>query len=202
MKPRLVFLFIVILMLPSYGFAQGIGRGVELTLTSPKLVLIEPGAIVTASCLVSNRTDADVELDENLDLPMQPEGWRPAIAYKRSISLAAGEQKVQLVTFIVPRKCPAGTYTVTYSMINRNTAEPAAVESFSIVVKPVVKLDAVIEDKPELVLAGEAYDVSMRLINNGNSDVSMKMTARGALPNSPSSWIRYRSSSPREALFP
>jgi hypothetical protein len=180
MKPRYIILFIVLLLLPSYGFAQGIGHGVELTLTSPKLVLVEPGKIVTASYLVSNRTDAGVELDENLDLPMQPEGWQPAIAYKRSISLAAGEQKVQLVTFIVPRKYPAGTYNATYSMINRNTAEIAAVESFSIVVKPVVKLDAVIEDKPELVLAGEAYDVRMRLINNGNSDVSMKMIARSS----------------------
>jgi hypothetical protein len=84
MKPRFLIPLIAILMLPSYGFAQGIGRGVELTLTSPKLVLIEPGAIVTASCLVSNRTDADVELDENLDLPMQPEGWRPSPTNARS----------------------------------------------------------------------------------------------------------------------
>ncbi|MFA4947009.1 MAG: hypothetical protein WC674_00680, partial [Candidatus Krumholzibacteriia bacterium] len=97
MKPRFIILFIMLLLLPSYGFAQGIGRGVELTLTSPKLILVEPGKIVTASYLVSNRTDGTVELDENLDLPTQPEGWQPAIAYKRSISLAAGEQKVQLV---------------------------------------------------------------------------------------------------------
>jgi hypothetical protein len=180
MKPRFSILFLAILMLASRGFAQGMGHRVELTLTSPGLVLVEPGKIVTASYLLTNRTDRTVELDENLVLPMQPEGWQPAIAYKRSINLAPGEQKVQLVTFIVPRKYPAGTYSVTYSMIDRATAEPAAIESFSIVVKPVVKLDAVIESKPELVLAGEPYDVSMRLINNGNSDVSMKMTARSS----------------------
>ena len=181
MKSRFIILFLIALVsLPSRGFAQGKGHGVEITLTSPKLILVEPGKIVTASYLVSNRTDGSVELDENLDLPMQPEGWQPAIAYRRSINLAPGEQKVQLVTFIVPRRYPAGTYTVTYSMIERNTAELAAIESFSIVVKPVVKLDAVIESKPEIVLAGEPYDVSMRLINNGNSDVSMKMTARSS----------------------
>jgi hypothetical protein len=178
MKPRFAILLVMMLLLPSRGFAQGRGHIVDLTLTSPRLVLAEPGTIVTASYLVSNRTDGVVELDENLDLPTRPEGWQPAIAYKRLIILAAGEQKVQLVTFIVPKKYPAGTYGVTYSMTDRRSAEIAAVESFSIVIKPVVKLDAVIESKPEIVLAGEAYDVRMLLINNGNSAVTMKMVAK------------------------
>jgi hypothetical protein len=177
MKTQTIVLACVLLFLPMQGSAQGKGHGVELELTSPKLIEVEPGKIVTASYLVSNRTGTTVDLVERLDLPSELEGWQPVIEYQRPIVLAASERKVQLVTFVVPKNHPAGKYTITYSIIERASGGVAATETFSIVVKSVVRIDAVIENKPDIVLAGDEYNVRVRLVNNGNSSVSMKARA-------------------------
>jgi len=181
MSGRLIIITCCLLIaIPMTGFAQGKGRGIELTLTSPKLVEVEPGRIVTASYLVSNRTTGDADLVERLDPALSARGWQSIISYERPIQLAAGTQSVQLVTFIVPRNCPAGKYEIGYSVLTHEPSEIVATETFSVVVKPVMKLDAVVEDKPNVVIAGDEYRVDMRLINNGNSAVTMKTTAKSS----------------------
>jgi hypothetical protein len=177
MKTQAIAIAFLLLFLPMRGSAQGGGHSAELELTSPRLIEVEPGKIVTASYLVSNRTQTTVDLMEHLDLPSKLGGWQPVVEYQRPIVLAAGERKVQLVTFIVPRNYAAGKYTIAYSIIDRASSSVVATETFSIVVKSIVKIDAVIENKPEIVLAGDEYNVLVRLINNGNSSVSMKARA-------------------------
>jgi hypothetical protein len=167
-----------IIALSSLCHAQGIGHGIELRLTSQKLIEVEPGKILTGSFMISNRTAADIEVLESLVLPTIPEGWQPVIDYERRIVLGAGEEALRLVTLLVPAKCPAGEYEIIYSLIDLSNKEAFSSEAFSVIVVPVIKLDAVIEEKPEIVTAGDEYDVKLRLVNKGNSSASLHMQAR------------------------
>lgn len=166
-------------LLPSSVLAQGKGYGIEARLTSQKLIEAEPGKIVTGSYLISNSTGRDVELVESLNLPVLPEKWQPLAAYEHPIILGSSKQKVRLVTFVVPRSCPAGKYEVVYSLTDRTRAEIKAVERFSVLVLPVVKFEALVEYKPEVVMAGDDYKVRLRLVNNGNSTTAMKLNVKG-----------------------
>jgi len=157
---------------------QGIGHGVELRLTSQKLMEVAPGKIITGSFIISNRTTDDIEIMEILELPTIPEGWQPVIDYERSVVLGRGEETLRLITLLVPDDCPAGRYEVVYSLTDLGGARVLAREAFSIIVRPVVKLDAKIEEKPEIVMAGDEYHVKMRLENTGNSTASLRLTAR------------------------
>jgi len=180
MKARIISALIYLFLLPSISLAQGSGHGIEVRLTSQKLIEIEPGKIVTGSYLVSNKMGREIELLESLDLPTVPEGWQSIIAYERLIKLGVNEQKVRLVTFMVPRNCPTGKYEITYSLTDQRRAEIKATETFFVVVLPVVKIDAIVENKPEVVIAGEKYEVCLRLVNKGNSMTSMRLEAKGS----------------------
>ena len=59
----------LLLCLGSFALPQGKGHGVEVRITSPKIVTVEPGRIVTASFLVKNNTDKEEEFFESLKLP-------------------------------------------------------------------------------------------------------------------------------------
>ena len=169
----IVCLFLSVLV----GRVEGQGHGIEVRLTSQKLIEVEPGKIVIASYVVSNGTGSDVELYEKLKLPEAPEGWRTVNCEEQLIMLGVNEQKVRLMTFIVPKSCPPGKYEVTYSLYDRKHIVLMAQETFSVVVLPIVKFDTLIEKKPEVVLAGDEYNVRMRLTNRGNSTTEMKLVA-------------------------
>lgn len=176
----LVCLFLSVLA----GRVEGQGHGIEVRLTSQRLIEVEPGKIVVASYVVSNGTGSDVELYEKLELPEAPERWRTVYCEEQLIMLGVNEQEVRLTTFIVPKNCPPGKYEVTYLLYGRRHIELIAEETFSVVVLPVVKFDTLIEEKPDVVLAGDEYNVRMRLINRGNSTTEMKLVA-SASPDYP-----------------
>jgi hypothetical protein len=180
MSTRTIVALMFLLLVPSIGVAQDEGRGVELVLTSQRLIEAEPGKIVTASYLITNRTGREQDLYEKLGLPVVPDGWKPLAAFERPIFLGIDAQKVQLVTFIIPKDCPAGRYDVLYSLIDRRFNGIKSEETFTVVVSPVVKIDAVVEDKPDMVMAGDSYRVRMRLVNKGNNATTVRVEATGS----------------------
>ncbi|UCG12807.1 MAG: hypothetical protein JSU72_20440, partial [Deltaproteobacteria bacterium] len=165
-------------LMPALGLAQGIGHGVEVRLTSPELIEVEPGKIVTGSFLISNTAGRRVELEETLELPHVVPQWRPLIPYSQPILLGIDETRVRLVTFLVPKECPPGRYDISYSVFERGRSGIEVRESFSVVVLRIIKLDATIEERPEIVTAGDEYKVRLRLANGGNSRTEMRVEAR------------------------
>jgi hypothetical protein len=180
MKSTSIATLCCLVLLTTACHSQGIGHGVELRFTSQKMIEVEPGRIVTGSLMISNKTSRDIEIVESLTLPTIPEGWQPVIDYEGPIYLGAGEETLRLITLLVPSKCPAGRYDIIYSLTDLRGSEALALETFSVVVLPVIKLDAVIEEKPEIVVAGDEYRVRLRLLNNGNSATSLLMQAKAS----------------------
>lgn len=180
MSTKITISLIFLLLIPTIGYSQGEEHGIEIVLTSQRLIEVEPGNIITGSYLITNRTGHELELIEKLELPVMLEGWQPLMAYERPVLLGIGRQKVQLVTFLIPKDCPDGKYEITYSLVDRRYQEVKGVEKFTVVVKPIVKFDAIIEDQPEIVMAGDTYNVRLRLVNTGNSTTPMRLEAKGS----------------------
>ena len=81
MNTRIYVLLVVLLLVPAVGRTQGEEHGLDIVLTSQRLIEAEPGKIITGSYLVTNRTGRELELYERLELPVVPEGWQPLAAY-------------------------------------------------------------------------------------------------------------------------
>jgi len=176
-------LFSFFLFFLSYSFTNGEvkGHGVGVRLTSPKLAEIEPGKIITGSFLVSNNTDREEVFFEELKLPL---GWQVIAPQGIPFKLEDREQEVRIVAFSVPVTSPAGSYQVTYSVRSQRDYGITDSDTFSIVVLPVLKLQIVVEDKPEAVIAGEMYKARAKLINRGNSKIRIKIEPK-AVPDFP-----------------
>ncbi|MGB2804411.1 MAG: hypothetical protein WBD64_05900 [Candidatus Zixiibacteriota bacterium] len=172
MKKLLIFLSCFLPLSFSHGLAQDKGHGVEVRSTSPELLEIEPGKIVSASFLVSNRTRDEEEFYEKLTLPV---GWQEIVSDDLPFKLKSGEQRVRIFAFLVPLTSPAGRYSIGYSVRSQRDYFITDEDTLSVVVVPVVKLEIVVEDRPEAVIAGEAYVVKLRLLNRGNSKTDVKL---------------------------
>lgn len=145
--------------------AQAQTDRIEARLTSPALIDTTPGKIVTASFLLSNHTASDQEFVEELLLPA---GWQQIAPTPIPFSLKGKAQHVRLVAFAVPNACPSGRYHIKYIARSRTDHSLGDGGSFSVVVLPFSRLELVLEDKPQMVIAGEAYSVKVRLANRGN----------------------------------
>ena len=172
MKKLLVFLFCFLPLSFPRCLAQDKGHGVEVRSTSPELLEIEPGKIVSVSFLVSNQTWDEEEFYGKLTLPA---GWQEIVSDQLPFRLEAGEERVRVFAFLVPRTSPAGRHSIGYSVRSQREYAVTDEDTLSVVVVPVVKLEIMVDDKPEAVIAGEACVVRLRLLNRGNSKTDVKL---------------------------
>jgi hypothetical protein len=172
MKRIFVPLLCFFLLLFSVSSAEDRGHGVEVRSTSPELLETQPGKIVTGSFLVSNHTEREEELFEKLTLPA---GWQEIVSDEFTLKLKAEEQQVRVVAFLVPRSSPAGRYQISYSVRSQRDLNIADSDTIAVVVLPVIKLEILVEEKPEVVIAGEAYEVRLRLISKGNCKIDVRL---------------------------
>ncbi len=159
-------------------FAETAGYGVQVRLNSFELQEIEPGKIASVSFLVSNRTESDEEFLQRLILP---EGWQEIVPSDLSVKLKAEEEEVFIFAFLVPHTSPPGKYSVCYSIQSQSDYSITGSDSLSVAVLPVLKLELLAEDKPGMVVAGQAYEIGIRLINRGNSTTRIRLQAQSSL---------------------
>ncbi|MGA1875952.1 MAG: hypothetical protein ACMUIA_10125 [bacterium] len=148
----------------------GHSGGLEVTLTSPNMIETRPGNIITASFVVLSSLAREEHLFEGLTLPPD---WQMIIPQESPLTIKAGEHLIRLITFLVPATCQAGRYKITYFLQSRRDYDLYAEISFSVIVLPVIKLETVIEKKPQVVIAGDTGTVALRLVNKGNSGVTI-----------------------------
>ncbi len=157
--------------------ALGQPDGGEARITSDRLVQVSPGKIVTAGILIANRGDADADYEEQLVLPA---GWRQISPQAAPIRVAAGTEQLRLVAFAVPLTSAAGSFDVDYRLVSSRTLSPVASATVTVVVLPVAKLDVAREDQTDTVIAGDTYEVAVRVTNRGNSRVKISLTTVSA----------------------
>ncbi len=151
------------------------GGLVEVRSTCPEVVVTDPGAVVTAGFVISNRTGGQEEFLEELTLPPT---WQKVVSDDPVFKLKAGELEVRVVAFLVPLSADAGHYRIRYRVGSRRDHGVEKAESLMVEVLPVVKLDLSVEHKPALVIAGEPYQADLRLANQGNSRIEIRLSAK------------------------
>jgi hypothetical protein len=157
------------------SLAEDKGRGLEVRSTSSELLEIEPDKIVTASFLISNHTREEEEFKEELNLP---DGWQEIASDEFSLRLKPDQQQVRVVAFFVPLTSPAGSHQISYSVRSQRDYNIIDSDSIAVVVLPILKLEILVEDSPEIVIAGETYKVGLLLVNKGNSKTNIKLQAK------------------------
>jgi hypothetical protein len=158
---------VFLLFLSAAAHSQGKGRGVEVRAASPKLVDTEPGRIISASFLVTNKTDREEEFTESLRLPSD---WQ-AILPQAVFTLRPSEAQARLVAFAIPSGAPAGSYEVAYTARSQRDYDIQDADTVTIVVLPISKLALLVEESPDVVIAGDVYRLKLRLVNQGNAPI-------------------------------
>ena len=176
---RCLFAFILIapllLSLAGNACAQGKGYGVEVRLMTPPLIEAKPGDIVSVSFAVENAAQDDT-FEERLSIP---DGWlliTPADVFR----LGAKQNTVRILAFQVPRSAPAGEFRVAYHV--RSKRDPAISDEVELRVAVTTQkgLKLFIESAPDTAAAGESYEINARIANEGNSPVSITLSAKSA----------------------
>jgi len=155
-----------------FCLTDALAAGFQVRLISPNLIDTPPGKIVTASFLVSNDTDRDEPLTESLALPP---GWQQVAPTDPFFLVSAHSQQVRVVALLVPTASPAGRFDVGYSMHGQRNLALADSAGFTVTVQTVRKIQLLVDEQPPVVLAGESYDVSLRVMNRGNKAALLKL---------------------------
>lgn len=159
-----------------FAQAQIKGCGVEVIIVSPKIVEVEPGKIVTATFQIKNNSDRQEEFFDSLNLPS---GWH-MITPLSPIKLGPFEKQIKIIAFSVPAIFPEGEYPLKYSVMSQGDFSITDNDVFSVVVLPNIKIDIILEDKPEKVIAGDVFFLRMRILNHGNTKTKLRLFPRAA----------------------
>jgi len=162
-------------LLFSLTLAQDNSRGVRVRSSSPEIVEVEPGRIITGTFLISNYTGEEEDFTEELKLP---DGWQEITPRESPLNLRPDQQQVRVVAFFIPTTSPAGRYQIGYLIKSQRDYNIADSDSISVVVLSIIKLEIIVEARPEFVIAGEVYEVRFSLVNKSNISTTIKLTAK------------------------
>jgi len=142
---------------------------------TPPAIDARPGEIVSVSFVVENEA-ADDTFEERLSVP---DGWlliTPADVFR----LGAKQNTVRILAFQVPRSAPAGEFRVAYYV--RSKRDPAISDEAELRVSVAQKkgIRLFIESAPDTAAGGESYEINARIANDGNSPVSVTLSAKSA----------------------
>lgn len=148
----------------------------EVRVVTPALVAADPGEVVTFSFRITSRTEADEEFVEAFDLP---EAWQ-TVTPAGSLTLGPAEATTRLLAVTVPRSAPAGSYEMTYGVRSQRDYAIQDSDSVTVDVVAVREIALITEESPETTIAGDEYQAKLRVMNQGNAEVSVKLTTRSA----------------------
>ncbi len=158
------------------------GTSVEVTLTGEELVETKPGHVVTAVLRIANNTPKNLRFIPHVNLPV---GWS-LITKALPSELPPNQSDINLLSFFVPQRTLADTYEVSYSVEDKDHAYISNLCTLHVTVLPVAALGLEVLNTPEYVVAGDRYEVSFLVKNDGNVKVSVSIEIRSG-ENLPSS---------------
>ena len=155
------------------------GHGVEVKSTKGGISEVAPGSVVSGSSLVINTGSNTETFIDELRLPPTWKKLIPPAAIP--FNLTAGAQQARLIAFSVPLNAPAGSYRISHAVRGSQNAALFGDRNFTVRILPVHKIDIIVEDKPEFVIAGQPINIQIRVVNRGNSLSRIKTDLRGNL---------------------
>jgi hypothetical protein len=174
-----IVLFVSLCILISAS-ARSEERAVQVNPAGADTLQTKPRQIVTAAFQVANVGKQRREYLAHVELPR---GWQ-LVTQESPFQLAPGETDLRLVTFFPPSTAPADTYRITYSVEDRAAPSIRDSRAITVVVLPVAGLKASLLQAPQYVVAGEEYEATFQIINEGNSPstVAVKVESSDEFP--------------------
>lgn len=148
--------------------------GAEVRLISPLQVVSEPQRIHVLSFLVTNRSGREFRFREEVSLPR---GWSLLIP-AMSFVLGPGQETSRLLSVQIPIGAAEGRYKVTYTVIADRDPAIRGSDEIDMVVLPVERSDLMAESQPDTLIAGEEFNLGLRLMNSGNNSRVFHLRAR------------------------
>jgi len=153
--------------------------GVEVRRSGVKALETPPGKVITTGFVVANRNAIGGEFVETVALPP---GWLKVAPAEDRFPLAARAEELRLLAILVPPTAAAGVTEVRYSVRGGEGDASVSEGRFTVRVLAVARLELLVEDKPEAVIAGEDYEVKLRVLNHGNSTNRIRLVTLASPP--------------------
>jgi hypothetical protein len=163
----------------SASLALAGGPDLLVETSSPATISADPGSVLKAIFIVTHRSMIAHTLDEAVDLPP---GWQLVTPERFSFDAETDGRTLRLLVIRVPRAYPAGSYTVTSGVRDRADSSLADQATVDIEITRQAKLSASAIESPEVVIAGEVWRSRLRITNEGNGSVLIRLDA-DAVPN-------------------
>lgn len=167
MKIKGLILFILLCSFASLLNSQE-ERSVRVNAIEKKLYEVKENRIVTISFRVTNNKYKRIKFSSTTKLP---ENWR-LLTGDLSFEVKAKASEIKLISFYVPWDTPSDKYEVTY-IVEAEKYKYLQVSDFQTVhveVLPVTKLEMMLLESPEFVIAGGDYEVSFVITNDSNKE--------------------------------
>ncbi|MBW8001595.1 MAG: hypothetical protein FVQ80_06185 [Planctomycetes bacterium] len=144
--------------------------------TEKRILQAGPRGVVTVAFGIKNPTKHKLTFVPKLKMP---KGWSQ-IAGSKTIELAPNENKTNLIGFSVPKKTPAGEYSLDYTITEQQYPDLRESTSFKVIVKPVIKVAVDLIESPKYVIAGEKYQSFFVVRNQGNTEYDIQIKVNGS----------------------
>lgn len=145
-------------------FESGSSSDISVKMITPTRFNLLPGELVSHSFLITNETNVNLELVENIELP---DGFRSLLPAD-TLSLAPGETQPGILSFTVPKDAKAGNYSVTYNVQSQDQPTVRNFAKFEFSVNPVSKIRMFMENVPTSLIAGQDQEATVMILNEGN----------------------------------
>ena len=166
----LAIVFYLVILTVANGTAQGLG--LEVRPSGKELFETRPREIVTAAFRITNTTGLQYEFISEVKLP---EGW-VLITEDFPFDLGANETTTKLVSFFVPQATSAGRYKITYLVGARKYPAIRDFYTVDVVVLPYSKLEVMLLETPQYIIAGEYYQVCFLVTNKSDTENTVSIS--------------------------
>ncbi len=155
------------------AWAQVKGNGVQVRAAVAGPVEANSGQSISLSFAVTNSSSQSEDYEETLTLPP---GW---IAINPVANFTLEPQSTQAAIFavLVPAGTAAGAYELSYSVQSQRDPAIRDIETVIVNVLLLSRLKIMTDSNPGSVIAGDSFDIQLQLVNEGNAEVGLQLSA-------------------------
>jgi hypothetical protein len=147
-----------------------------VTTTASSSSTAEPGTVHTAAVSIRNNTSQHQTYDGTMGLPA---GWKQ-VTRELPFKIEPGEIEIRLLMFSVPTGAAPDSYTITYTVRDRQKVIRAATATISMVVPHFDLLELNIVHIPQYTIAGMMIVTEVSLTNQGNTFKAVRLKFRSS----------------------
>ncbi len=177
---RHILLLLILFAVPLQGAAKSISGqdSVSVSVVGDETIGVQPGDVLTLAFRVEQSGSTAIRLSPQIHLP---DGWR-SLRPQGAVTVDPDAPTVRLISIHVPLRYLAGTYPVTFSILDPDRPEITSQVTASVSVSTLHELALDIDAPPAFVAAGKTLQSTLTVYNNGNApaDVLLSWDGSGA----------------------